>query len=260
MHYNFLTWNKYPQWYLDLIDPKTTSDNKADPLGTKEKEQPIFWIKKWPEHLAEMEKFIQLLDEKCEKKFCYTVTKCCWEHIRWLASQPQETLFTSLAQELPLNYFDPIFFNNLQWFLHKKIVSCSITLLPDIEKSFTGCPDELLSDSLFNTKYGKAVLVQYKLDDLDGDIDKEKIFSDDKVIKKKNEFEDVEIEDHLKTSQIAFVEDIKDLEFYCLNTFQYQILINGIGISVYDSEANQSEIIFVITTFWHIPDSQTYML
>jgi len=180
-------------------------------LGTKEKEQPIFWIKKWPEHLAEMEKFIQLLDEKCEKKFCYTVTKCCQEYICWLASQPQETLFTSLAQELPLNYFTPIFFNNLQWFLHKKIASHSITLLPDIEKSFTGCPDELLSDSLFNTKYGKVVLAQYKLDDLDGDIDKEKIFSDNKVIKKKDEFEDVEMEDDLETSQIAFAEGIKDL-------------------------------------------------
>jgi len=217
-------------------------------LGTKEKEQPIFWIKKWPEHSAEMKKFIQLLDKKCEEKFCYTVTKCCQEYICWLASQPQETLFTSLAQELPLNYFTPIFFNNLQWFLHKKIASHSITLLPDIEKSFTGCPDELLSDSLFNTKYGKAVLAQYKLDDLDGDIDKEKIFPDNKVIKKKDEFEDVEMEDDLETSQIAFVEDIEDLEFYCLNTFQYQILINEIGISVYDSEANQSEIIFVITT------------
>jgi len=217
-------------------------------LGTKEKEQPIFWIKKWPEHSAEMKKFIQLLDKKCEEKFCYTVTKCCQEYICWLASQPQETLFTSLAQELPLNYFTPIFFNNLQWFLHKKIASHSITLLPDIEKSFTGCPDELLSDSLFNTKYGKAVLAQYKLDDLDGDIDKEKIFSDNKVIKKKDEFEDVEMEDDLETSQIAFAEDIEDLEFYCLNTFQYQILINEIGISVYDSEANQSEIIFVITT------------
>jgi len=132
--------------------------------------------------------------------------------------------------------------------LHKKIASCSIALLPDIEKSFTDCLDELLSDSLFNTKYGKAVLAQYKLDDLDGDIDKEKIFSDNKVIKKKDEFEDVEMEDDLETSQIAFVEDIEDLEFYCLNTFQYQILINEIGISVYDSEANQSEIIFVITT------------
>ena len=217
-------------------------------MGTKEKEQPIFWIKKWPEHSAEMKKFIQLLDKKCEEKFCYTVTKCCQEYICWLASQPQETLFTSLAQELPLNYFTPIFFNNLQWFLHKKIASHSITLLPDIEKSFTGCPDELLSDSLFNTKYGKAVLAQYKLDDLDGDIDKEKIFSDNKVIKKKDEFEDVEMEDDLETSQIAFAEDIEDLEFYCLNTFQYQILINEIGISVYDSEANQSEIIFVITT------------
>ena len=211
MYYNFLTWNKYPQWYLDLIDLKATSNNKADPLGTKEKEQPIFWIKKWPEHSAEMKKFIQLLDKKCEEKFCYTVTKCCQEYICWLASQPQETLFTSLAQELPLNYFTPIFFNNLQWFLHKKIVSCSIALLPDIEKSFTGCPDELLSDSLFNTKYGKAVLAQYKLDDLDDDIDKEEIFPDNEVIEEEDEFEDVEMEDDLETSQIAFAEGIKDL-------------------------------------------------
>ena len=211
MCYNFLTWNKYPQWYLDLIDPKAISDDKANPLGAKEKGQSIFWIKQWPEHLAEIERFIWLLDEKCEEKFHYTVTKHHWEHICWLVSQPQETLFTSLAQGLPLNYFDPIFFNNLQWFLYKKIASCLIALLPDIEKSFTGCPDELLSDLLFNAKYSKGVLAQYKLDDLDDDIDKEEIFPDNEVIEEEDEFEDVEMEDDLETSQIAFAEGIKDL-------------------------------------------------
>jgi len=96
-----------------------------------------------------MERFIQLLDEKHEEEFCYTTTKHHQEHICQLTSQPQETLFTPLAQELPLNYFDPVFFNNLQWFLCKKIALHSIAFLPDVEKSLTGCPDELLSDLLF---------------------------------------------------------------------------------------------------------------
>ena len=95
--------------------------------------------------------------------------------------------------------------------MHKKIASCLIALLPDIEKSFTGCPDELLSDLLFNAKYSKGVLAQYKLDDLDDDIDKEEIFPDNEVIEEEDEFEDVEMEDDLETSQITFAEGIKDL-------------------------------------------------
>jgi len=79
-----------------------------------------------------MERFIQLLDKKQKEEFCYTTTKHCQEYICWLAFQPQETLFTSLAQGLPLDYFDPIFFNNLQQFLCKKIAIHSIALLPDI--------------------------------------------------------------------------------------------------------------------------------
>ena len=175
------------------------------------KEQPIFWIKQQPEHSTKMKRFIQLLDKKQEEEFCYTTTKRRREHICQLASQPQETLFTSLAQGLPLNYFDPIFFNNLQQFLCKKIAIHSIALLPDTEKSFTGCPDELLSDSVFNAKYGKGVLAQYQLDDLDGNIDEKEILSDSEVVDEEDELDDIEMENDLETNQIAFAEDMEDL-------------------------------------------------
>jgi len=95
--------------------------------------------------------------------------------------------------------------------LCKKIALHSIALLPDIKKSFTGYPDELLSNLLFNTKYGKGVWAQYKLNNLNSDINKEEIWSDNKVVEEKDEFENVKMEDDLETSQIAFAEDMEDL-------------------------------------------------
>ena len=70
--------------------------------------------------------------------------------------------------------------------MHKKIVLHSIAFLLNVKKLFTGYPDELLTNSLFNAKYDKGVLAYYKLDNLNGDID-------------------------LETSQIAFAEDMEDL-------------------------------------------------
>ena len=36
LHHDFLIWDRYSQRYIELIIPKGTSDDKADPDGQKE--------------------------------------------------------------------------------------------------------------------------------------------------------------------------------------------------------------------------------
>jgi len=40
-----------------------------------------------------------------------------------------------------------------------------VALLPNIKESFSSHPDECLSDSAFNQKYGNDILALYKFDD-----------------------------------------------------------------------------------------------
>jgi len=43
----------------------------------------------------------------------------------------------------------------------------TVALLPNVKESFSSYPDECLSDSAFNQKYGNDILALYKFDDLD---------------------------------------------------------------------------------------------
>jgi len=84
---DFLIWNRYPQQYIELITPKGTSDNEADPDGQKEGGRLIYWIKRCPERSTSMEKFIWLLDKKQEEEARYDYTKRrCQNRLRCMSS------------------------------------------------------------------------------------------------------------------------------------------------------------------------------
>ena len=89
------------------------------------------------------------------------------EYICKMFSEPQETVFSTLPQNVPIDYYDPSFFNGLQPHLCKQIALQMVALLPNIEDSFTKCTDENLSDSVFQSKFADAVLAKYRLDDLE---------------------------------------------------------------------------------------------
>jgi len=69
-----------------------------------------------------------------------------------MPSEPQDITFPILSQEVPVNYYDPEFFSQLQSQLHCKIANKSIALLPDIEETFTYSQDKWLSDKAFMQK------------------------------------------------------------------------------------------------------------
>ena len=68
---------------------------------------------------------------------------------------------------VPVDYFDPTFFNAQGLALRKKIAIPIVALLPNVKESFSSYPDEHLSDLAFNQKYGNDILALYKFDDLD---------------------------------------------------------------------------------------------
>ena len=76
-----------------------------------------------------------------------------------------ETQFLVIPFGVLVDYFDPTFFNAWGPALKKKMAIPIVALLPNIKESFSSHPDECLSDSAFNQKYGNDILALYKFDD-----------------------------------------------------------------------------------------------
>jgi hypothetical protein len=66
---------------------------------------------------------------------------------------------------MPIDYFAHEYYNSLQPRLRYNITNAKISLLPDVNLSFSGTADEKLTDKTFNTKYGAEVLKKYNLVD-----------------------------------------------------------------------------------------------
>jgi hypothetical protein len=64
---------------------------------------------------------------------------------------------------MPIDYFAPDFYNNLQPRLRARITNTKVALLPDITLFFMHNSDERLTDKQFNAKCGGTVLAQYEL-------------------------------------------------------------------------------------------------
>jgi len=105
-----------------------------------------------------------------------------------MSSELQDTAFFTLPQEVPVDYYDPEFFSQLQPQLHHKIANKSIALLPDIEETFTYSQDEQLSNKAFMQKYSEEILARYKLDDL-SNVESEEISADEEDFDETKEME-----------------------------------------------------------------------
>jgi hypothetical protein len=130
--------------------------------------QPVYWIKKRPERSVAAETFVRLLDEERERTRLLDGRRRGTARIRCVPPEVQEESdFKALPEGVPVDYFDPSFFNQLQPKLRRRITSGIIAFLPDIQKSFKWTDDEKLTDQEFLDKYGQSVLAKYNLDDLD---------------------------------------------------------------------------------------------
>jgi hypothetical protein len=87
--------------------------------------------------------------------------------LRLVPDNQKDTEFLALPLGIPIDYFEPEFFNRLQPHLRHHIAVQKVAFLPDVGRSFTHDPDERLDDNLFMEKYGKTILAKYDLDGLD---------------------------------------------------------------------------------------------
>ncbi|KAF7779052.1 hypothetical protein Agabi119p4_3402 [Agaricus bisporus var. burnettii] len=164
--------------YLKYLDPKATSDDEADPQGSRVNGRPVHFIKVRRERSVAFNTWIRLLDRERELAAMYEGKTFRQDRIRTMPDNPDESAFPLLPLNMPLDYYDPTFFNFLQPNLRKRIAGAypTVGLLPEVSHSFGRGPngkphkDERLGEKAFNKKYRENVLLRYRLDDLD-DID-----------------------------------------------------------------------------------------
>lgn len=159
----FLQENRYPQRYIDLVDVKATSDDEADAGGMKQGGRLVHWIKRRPERSEKAEVFVRHLDSVREAACRQDPSKRWRERLRLVPEVRVDSGFTSLPLNVPIDYFNPEYFNQLQPQLRFKITNRQVALLPDPSQSFKGHTDEKLSDDKFMDKYQDEVHVLYDL-------------------------------------------------------------------------------------------------
>lgn len=184
----WVTQNGFADRYEAYLTAKATSDDERDELGGKVGSRPIFWIKRRPERSAEAEAMIRALDSRMDADAGHlSRQRVRTDKIRLLPLAPQQTLFPTLPTAMPIDYFDPVFYNSLPPRLRATVADESVGLLPlaSSDLYFTECPDEMLSEDDFQQKYGDIVLKKYKRDgrisrrEYDGDYDDDDEADDD---------------------------------------------------------------------------------
>lgn len=155
--------------YLPLVTPKSTSDDERDPEGRKIGGLPLFFIKTRPERSPQVTRFFRILDAKREREARLDPSRRWRERARRdPPNGPAETSFPTIPLNMPADYFNPTFFNDLPPKLRAKAATRHVSLLPNVNHSLTRCEDELLSEADFDVKYAAERLAQYNLvDDAD---------------------------------------------------------------------------------------------
>jgi hypothetical protein len=107
--------------------------------------------------------WIRLLDKKREEDTRRDPSKRWRERVRIVPQHQKETEFPALPTGMPIDYFDPRFYNNLQPRLHNSVTTGKISMLFNVNDSFTGHSDEKLSDAQFTAQYAASILEKYNL-------------------------------------------------------------------------------------------------
>ena len=123
----------------------------------------VHWINQRPERSPQAERFIRLLDDERETAARLDSSKQWRERKRMVPSSPKISPFRVLPEDMPIDYFEPSFYNRLQPRLRARVTNNTIALLPNVEETFRGNADERLSDRRFNDKYGSQVLSKYNI-------------------------------------------------------------------------------------------------
>ncbi|KJA19181.1 hypothetical protein HYPSUDRAFT_143997, partial [Hypholoma sublateritium FD-334 SS-4] len=156
----FLEENGYPKHYRALVDPKAMSDDEYDPR------QKAWIIKRRPERSVKANRWVRILDRVRRESVEQHPTRKWRERRRIVpadTSRQEDSPFVSTPDNIPIDYFDPDFFNKLQPKTRNRVGMNQVAFLEDIEESFTWCANERISDKAFHKKYGTERLSLYHM-------------------------------------------------------------------------------------------------
>lgn len=135
-----------------MVTTKSTSEDEKDPV-LKIGNKPVYNIKTRVERAEKATRFFRILDAKREREARLDPSRRWKERIRRVPAQPIESTFSSIPVSMPIDYFDPAFYNSLPPNLRMKAATNEIALLPNIEDTFTLTEDECLTDAAFTNKF-----------------------------------------------------------------------------------------------------------
>ncbi|KAG0148644.1 hypothetical protein CROQUDRAFT_90157 [Cronartium quercuum f. sp. fusiforme G11] len=127
--------------------------------------------------------------------------------MRKLPKIPQPSLFVKPPKWLPIDFYDPVWYEGLGDGLKCKIADTSeVAFLPDASQSFNDHPNEKFSDKAFIAKYYDILTQPYNLlaeVDVDEDEDDENDDSEDIMEDEDDGFEKVESEESEFYSEVT---------------------------------------------------------
>ncbi|KAF6754953.1 hypothetical protein DFP72DRAFT_1123544, partial [Ephemerocybe angulata] len=127
---NFMVENRWNPLLHALASTAATSDDERDPGDKKLDNRPVFYTRRRPERSAAANSFIRDLEFKREKNARLDRSKRWKERVRIVPSHDQEdTLFPALPEGMPIDYFDPDFYNSLEPNLRSRIAIPEVALL-----------------------------------------------------------------------------------------------------------------------------------
>jgi hypothetical protein len=133
---------------------------------------------------VDAEQFIRLLDKKREETVRQDPRRRWRERKHIVPTNQDDSVFQTLPDHgLPIDYYDPAFYNGLQPALKRCIATRKVALLSVVTNSFTQVGDELLDDDEFTAKWGELVFCKYLMpEQVNGDgewLDDEALFDGD---------------------------------------------------------------------------------
>ncbi|MBW0529711.1 hypothetical protein O181_069426 [Austropuccinia psidii MF-1] len=169
VRYKFGVAQGFPNRYLKILaEPEAHSDDEYDPISKK------WMIKKIECRSQKATIFMRRVDEEIAKSE-NPDGKGATKRERHIPEDSDAMVTKSIPKGLPIDFYDPDWFNDRTAGQKRNADTFKIAFLPDASKSLLGKPhpDERLSDKRFTDKYWAEAIQEY-------DISHE-IFNDDEL-------------------------------------------------------------------------------
>ncbi|TEB22702.1 hypothetical protein FA13DRAFT_1595691, partial [Coprinellus micaceus] len=120
----YMQMNSYDPLLFALAEHGATSDDEEDP-----NERNVYHIRRRPERSTAANTFIRDFDQVRERNTRLDQSKRWRERKRRVPSNQKDTSFPTLPQNMPIDYFDPDFYNSLEASLRARIAIPEVALL-----------------------------------------------------------------------------------------------------------------------------------